>query len=129
MPYYVAFHLGLHCLPEYPFRGFQYTKGQRFEYIYSSIGDFETYRICITLLNKNEQLHSTTACLKLDLSHHGFTGQCLTADPGVTSSIPARSLTFVEVDHEIISIILLSFAGSRRFVISYKRKCVHEVLG
>ena len=21
-----AFHLGLHCLPKYPFRGFQYTK-------------------------------------------------------------------------------------------------------
>ena len=26
----------------------------------------------------------------------------LTADPGVTSSIPARSHTFVEIDHEII---------------------------
>ena len=25
--HYAAFHLGLHCLPEYPFRGFQYTKG------------------------------------------------------------------------------------------------------
>ena len=23
-----AFHLGLHSLPEYPFRGFQYTKGK-----------------------------------------------------------------------------------------------------
>ena len=22
-----AFHLGLHCFPKYPFRGFQYTKG------------------------------------------------------------------------------------------------------
>ena len=22
-----AFHLGLHCLPTYPFRGFLYTKG------------------------------------------------------------------------------------------------------
>ena len=28
---------------------------------------------------------------------------CLTADPGVVSSIPARSHTFVEIDHEIIS--------------------------
>ena len=27
---------------------------------------------------------------------------CLTEDPGVTSSIPARSLTFVEIDHKII---------------------------
>ena len=24
---YAAFHLGLQCLPKYPFRGFQYTKG------------------------------------------------------------------------------------------------------
>ena len=22
-----AFHLGLHCLPKYPFRGFQFTNG------------------------------------------------------------------------------------------------------
>ena len=27
MPHYAAFHLGLHCLPKYPFRGFLYTKG------------------------------------------------------------------------------------------------------
>ena len=27
MQHYTAFHLGLHCLPEYPFRGHQYTKG------------------------------------------------------------------------------------------------------
>ena len=27
----------------------------------------------------------------------------LTADPGVASSIPARSHTFVEIDHEITS--------------------------
>ena len=31
----------------------------------------------------------------------------LTADPGVTSSIPARSHTFVEIDHEIISTVIL----------------------
>ena len=28
---------------------------------------------------------------------------CLTADPGVASSIPARYHTFLEIDHEIIS--------------------------
>ena len=32
---------------------------------------------------------------------------CLTADPGVASSIPARSHTFVEIDHEIISTVIL----------------------
>ena len=41
------------------------------------------------------------------------TDACLTADPGVASSIPARSHTFVENDHEIIStVILLPFADS-----------------
>ena len=35
----------------------------------------------------------------------------LTADPGVASSIPAPSHTFVKIDHEIIStVILLSSA-------------------
>ena len=42
------------------------------------------------------------------------TDACLTADPGVKSSIPARSYTFVEIDHEIISttVILLPSADS-----------------
>ena len=35
------------------------------------------------------------------------TGACLTADPGVASSIPARYHTFVEIDHEIISTVIL----------------------
>ena len=44
-------------------------------------------------------------CLATDAS--------LTADPGVASSISARSHTFVEIDHEIIStVILLPSAGS-----------------
>ena len=48
---------------------------------------------------------------------------CLTADPGVGSSIPAWSYTFVAIDHEIISMaILLASAYSRRVVVSYKRR-------
>ena len=31
----------------------------------------------------------------------------LTADPGVASSIPVRSHTFVEIDHEMISMVIL----------------------
>ena len=27
MQHYAAFHLGLHCLPKYHFKGCQYTKG------------------------------------------------------------------------------------------------------
>ena len=58
------------------------------------------------------------------------TDACLTADPGVASSIPARYHTFVEIDHEIIStvILLLPLIYSRRVVVSYKRKCVHKLL-
>ena len=45
-------------------------------------------------------------------------------------SIPARSHTFVEIDHEIVStvILLLPLIHSRRVVVSYKRKYVHELL-
>ena len=55
------------------------------------------------------------------------TDACLTADPGVASSIPARYHTFVEIDHEIIStvILLLLLIYSRRagFI------CVREMSG
>ena len=43
-------------------------------------------------------------CLATDAS--------LTADPGVSSSIPARSHSFMEIDHEIISVILPPSAES-----------------
>ena len=35
------------------------------------------------------------------------TDACLTADPGVASSIPVRSHTFVEIDYEMISTVIL----------------------
>ena len=35
------------------------------------------------------------------------TDVCLTADPGVARSIRHRSHTFVEIDHEIISMVIL----------------------
>ena len=45
--------------------------------------------------------------------------KCLTAGPVVTSSIQARSHTFVKIDHEKIStVILLPSAYSRRVVVS-----------
>ena len=54
---------------------------------------------------------------------------CLAADPGVASLIPARSHTFAEIDHEMMSMaILLPSADSRRVVVHYKGKYVHEVL-
>ena len=35
------------------------------------------------------------------------TDACLTADPGVASSIPVWPHTFVEIDHEMISTVIL----------------------
>ena len=51
------------------------------------------------------------------------TDACLTADPGVASSITVRSHTFVEIDHEMISTVILPLPliHSRRVVVSYKR--------
>ena len=45
------------------------------------------------------------------------------------TSISKKAYNLVEIDHEIISkVILLSSAESRRVVVSYKRKYVHEIL-
>ena len=46
------------------------------------------------------------------------TNACLTADPGVASLIPARSNTFVEIDHEIISKVILFLSAE-----SFKKGC------
>ena len=46
----------------------------------------------------------SVTCLATDAS--------LTADPGVTSSIPAQSHTFSEIDREIISTVILPSAES-----------------
>ena len=65
----------------------------------------------------------SVTCLATDAS--------LTADTGVASSIPARSHTFVEIDHEIISkVILLPSTESFKkvFLSVTSKKYVHEVL-
>ena len=46
------------------------------------------------------------------------TDACLTADPGVASSIAAQSHTFVEIDHEIISTVILLPSAD-----SFKKGC------
>ena len=54
---------------------------------------------------------------------------CLTADQGFVSLILAQSHTFMEIDREIISTaILLPSTDSRRGMVSFKLKYVHEVL-
>ena len=52
----------------------------------------------------------SVTCLATDAS--------LTADPGVASSIPARSHTFVEIGHEIISMAILLPSAE-----SFKKGC------
>ena len=46
------------------------------------------------------------------------TDACLTADPGVARSILARSHTFVEIGHEIISTVILLPSAE-----SFKKVC------
>ena len=46
------------------------------------------------------------------------TDACLTADPGVASSIPVQSHTFVEIDHEMISTAILLPSAD-----SFKKGC------
>ena len=52
----------------------------------------------------------SVTCLATDAS--------LTADPGVASSIPALSYTFVKIDHEIISTVILLPSAE-----SFKKGC------
>ena len=58
-----------------------------------------TLLIAIYLICIPGRVAQSVTCLVTDAK--------LTADPGVTSSIPARSHTLVEIDHEIISTVIL----------------------
>ena len=44
----------------------------------------------------------------------------LSADPGVMSSIPAWSHTFLEIDHEIISTVILLLSLIKKGLLSVK---------
>ena len=57
------------------------------------------FPICFCQRETPGRVAQSVTCLTTDA--------CLTADPGVASSIPARSHTFVEIDHEIISTVIL----------------------
>ena len=68
---------------------------------------------------RDHEAQSVT-CLATDAS--------LTADPGVASSIQARSYIFVEIEYFLRSFSSLRLNRSRRIVVSYKGKVVLEVL-
>ena len=57
------------------------------------------------------RLAQSVACLATDAN--------LTADSGVSSSIPSRSHTFVEIDHEIISTVILFFCVIQERLLSF----------
>ena len=62
----------------------------------------------------------SVTCLATDVS--------LTAAPGVTSLIPARSHTFAEIDHEIIStVILFPQEGLRKYVQEVLVNCLFKL--
>ena len=52
-----------------------------------------------TPTNRPSRVVQSVTCLATDA--------CLTADPGVAGLIPAHSQTFVDIDHEIISTVIL----------------------
>ena len=61
--------------------------------------------IFLSFASKPGRVAQSVTCLATDA--------CLTADPGVGSSILAQSHTFVEIDHEIIfTVIFLPSADS-----------------
>ena len=66
--------------------------------------------IKVFLHDEPGRVAQSVTCLATDAS--------LTADPGVASSIPARSHTFVEIDHEIISTVILLPSAE-----SFKKGC------
>ena len=55
--------------------------------------------LTLYILDIPGRIEQSVRCLATDVS--------LTADPGVASLIPARSHTFTEIDHEIISTVIL----------------------
>ena len=59
----------------------------------------EQQTVKLVLSGHSKKVAQSVTCLATDA--------CLTADPGVASSIPVRSHTFVEIDHGIISTVIL----------------------
>ena len=47
-----------------------------------------------------------------------------TADPGAASSIPAQSHTFVEIDRELISMVIILFPLIQEGLLSFTSDCV-----
>ena len=81
----------------------------KWSFSWNSFVNVFSYNSFVNLALPGRVAQSVT-CLATDV--------CLTADPGVASSIPARSHTFVEIDHEIISTVILLPSAD-----SFKKGC------
>ena len=68
-------------------------------YMYVSLINIHVPYLYETILSEQGRVAQSVTCLATDA--------CLTADPGVASSIPAQYHTFMEIDHEIISTVIL----------------------
>ena len=84
---------------------------------------FEMKSKKVEVINMPGHVAKSVTCLTADM--------CLTADQDVASMIQACSWshTFVEIDHEIISAVILLPCAESRKVVYYKGKYVHGVLG
>ena len=87
--------------------------------------DWRKKESVITLVIKNSFIHTIMFNLDIFISSRIAqsvmcltTDACLTADPGVASLILVRSHTFVEIDHEIISMVILLPSAD-----AFKRGC------
>ena len=83
-----------------------------------------TLLILLNKLGKSDQMQGLPSILLLWCVAQSVTclatDAILAADPGVASSIPARSHTFVEIGHEIISTVILLPSAE-----SFKKGCCH----
>ena len=69
------------------------------EFLKKSAGNKKETQITQNAKTSSGRVAQSVTCLATDA--------CLTADPGVASSIPVLSHSFVEIDHEIISTVIL----------------------
>ena len=86
------------------------SNSMSFSTVCRQVRDFSAGVRSVTSTPTPGRVAQSVTCLAIDA--------CLTADPGVASSIPARSHTFVEIDHEIISTVILLPSSD-----SFKKGC------
>ena len=82
--------------------------GRTFKGVYEQQNSYISCRL--PKLNLPGRVAQSVTCLATDAF--------LTADPGIASSIPVRSHTFVEIDHEMISTVILLPSAD-----SFKKGC------